>query len=56
MKAKLDAGASIIIIDSRPGIDYNESHIFPSISMPLADMAEPYSDLDRYEEIITYCT
>ncbi len=56
VKAKLDAGSNIVIIDSRSENAYNESHIVGAISMPLADMAEPYSNLDRYEEIITYCT
>lgn len=56
VKAKLDAGFNIVIIDSRSKSSYDNSRIPGAISLPLADMAEPYSDLDRYEEIITYCT
>jgi hypothetical protein len=62
VKAKLDAGANIAVVDSRPGPEYEESHIPGSISIPVLDMldmldlAEPYTDLDQYDEIMLYCT
>ena len=56
VKAKLDAGYNIVIVDSRPKTSYEQSHIVEAISIPLTDMAEPYGDLDGYDEIITYCT
>lgn len=56
LKEKIDADSNILIIDSRSEKAYNKSHIIGAISMPLADMAEPYSDLDGYDDIITYCT
>jgi hypothetical protein len=62
VKAKLDAGANIAVVDSRPGDEYEESHIPGSISIPVLDMldmldlAEPYTDLDQYDEIMLYCT
>jgi hypothetical protein len=62
VKAKLDAGANIAVVDSRPGPEYVESHIPGSISIPVLDMldmldlAEPYTDLDQYDEIMLYCT
>ena len=55
VKAKLDAGSNIVIIDSRSKEFYNRSHIVGAISFPLDDMAEPYDSLDGYDEIITYC-
>ena len=55
LKAKLDAGANLVIIDSRSETAYDESHIAGAISIPLATMAEPYSDLDGYDEIVAYC-
>ena len=55
VKAKLDAGANIIIVDSAAKASYNQSRIVGAVSIPLANMAEPYSELDGYDEIITYC-
>jgi rhodanese-related sulfurtransferase len=56
VKAKLDEGANVIIIDSRHGHSYDESHIPGSISIPLDNMSEPYNKFESYDEIITYCT
>ena len=56
VKAKLDADSNIVVIDSRSKDDYERSRIVGAISIPLDDMAEPYSHLDHYDEIITYCT
>ena len=56
VKKKLDAGANIVIVDSRSEVSYAQAHIAGAVSLPLAEMAEPYADLDGYDEIITYCT
>ena len=56
VKKKLDAGANIVIVDSRSKASYDQDHIAGAVSLPLADMAEPYDDFDGYDEIITYCT
>ncbi len=55
VKAKSDASVNLVIIDSRSDTIYAQSHIAEAISIPLSTMTEPYSDLDRYDEIITYC-
>ncbi len=55
VKAKSDAGVNLVIIDSRSETSYAQSHIAGAISIPVPIMAEPYSDLDSYDEIITYC-
>lgn len=56
VKAKLDAGANIVIVDARSTREYEGSHIAGAISIPLGEIAQSYSDLRRYDEIITYCT
>ena len=56
VKSKLDSGANMAIVDSRDQKYYDKSHIAGAISLPLNDMSEPYSDLDGYDEITTYCT
>ena len=55
LKAKLDAGSNIVIVDSQPDLNYKISHIVGAISIPLETMATPYTNLDGYDEIITYC-
>jgi rhodanese-related sulfurtransferase len=63
VKAKLDAGSNIVIVDSRAKTAYDRSHIAGAISIPLSDMsslspeeiAQRYSDLHLYDEIMTYC-
>lgn len=56
LKAMLDTGLNVVIIDSRSAYDYEQSRIAGAISMPLGEMSGPYSDLDPYDEIVTYCT
>ncbi len=55
VKAKLDTGSNIVIVDSRSKTSYDQSHIVGAISIPITTMAEPYDYLDGYDEIITYC-
>jgi rhodanese-related sulfurtransferase len=56
VKALLDASANIVVIDSRSSTDYAAAHIAGAISLPLADMAPPYTFLAGYDQIIFYCT
>ncbi len=56
VKAKLDAAANIAIVDSRTYGEYALSRIPGAISLPLGSMSPPYTSLDGYDEIITYCT
>lgn len=55
LKAKLDADSNILIIDLQTETNYEQFHIAGAIFMPLRIMAETYSQLDGYDEIITYC-
>jgi rhodanese-related sulfurtransferase len=63
VKTKLDAGSNIVIVDSRSKASYGSRHIAGAISIPLSDLsplsseeiAQRYSDLQRYDEILTYC-
>jgi 3-mercaptopyruvate sulfurtransferase SseA len=65
VKAKLDAGANIAIIDTRLKYEYERTHIAGAISIPekeiipeppLEEIARRYSKLRGYDEVITYCT
>jgi len=56
VKDKLASDSRVVVVDSRSRQSYNESHITWSISVPLSEMAEPYADLEGYDEIYLYCT
>ena len=56
VKAKLDAGSNLVIIDARSKEAYEQVHIAGAISIPLGEVAERYTELQGYDEIITYCT
>ena len=56
VKVKLDAGINLVIIDSRLRTNYAQAHIKGALSIPESTMSTPYSDLDGYDEIVTYCT
>jgi 3-mercaptopyruvate sulfurtransferase SseA len=69
LRAELDAGSNIAIVDSRSESYYEESHIPGAISVPLRDMLDkdlnplPPEEIDllfgylkSYDEIVTYCT
>ncbi len=67
LKAKLDAGSNIVIVDTRSTKNYEKSHIPGAISIPLDDLLDDddnalateeivrqYGYLNDYDEIITY--
>ncbi len=56
VREKLDGGVKILIVDSRGSKYYDSAHIIGAISLPLDDMAQPYTELIGYDEITTYCT
>ncbi len=56
VKAKLDAGSNLVIVDARSKEAYEQVHIAGAISIPLGEVAKRYTELRGYDEIITYCT
>ena len=56
VKMKLDSASNVVIVDTRSQNSYDKSHIAGSISIPLEAIAEQYSKIDGYDEIITYCS
>lgn len=55
VKAKLDKGTNIVIVDARAGEAYQQTRIAGAISIPLEDIPRRHGELRRYDEIITYC-
>ena len=58
LKAKLDKGEDVIIIDSREGKDYGRSKIKikGAIRIALPNMEDRYKELPANKEIVIYCT
>jgi hypothetical protein len=56
VKAKLDAGSNLVIVDVRLKEEYERVHVAGSVSIPLGEVADRYIELRGYDEIITYCT
>jgi hypothetical protein len=58
LKAKIDGGENVVILDARSGGEYEGSKIkIPgSIRMPLFDVETRYKELPTDREIVTYCT
>ncbi len=55
VKARLDKGANIVIVDARAGEAYQRTRIAGAISIPMEDISRRLGELRRYDEIITYC-
>jgi rhodanese-related sulfurtransferase len=47
--------AKFVLVDARSREDYDKSHIPGAISIPAEDIENFAKDLDKNEEIITYC-
>jgi hypothetical protein len=55
VKAKLDKGATIAIVDTRTVEEYQQRRIVGAISIPFEDISWREGELRGYWEIFTYC-
>jgi rhodanese-related sulfurtransferase len=56
LKAALDQGENIVVIDARSNATYSEEHISGAINIPHRTMdASTTADIDRSARIVTYC-
>jgi predicted sulfurtransferase len=58
LKAKIDKGEDVVIIDVRTGEDYERSRIKikGAVRIPIVQMEERYKELPKNKQIIAYCT
>ncbi len=58
LKAKIDNGGGLVIVDVRTGKDYEGSRIKikGAVRIPIVQLEERYRELPVDKEIITYCT
>ena len=58
LKAKMDKGEDLVIVDVRTGDDYERSKIKikGAVRIPIVKIEERYGELPKDKQIITYCT
>jgi sulfur-carrier protein adenylyltransferase/sulfurtransferase len=55
LKAKLDGGEKILLVDVRDPAEFAFNRIPGAIHIPLYELANRHGELDPETEIITYC-
>jgi len=55
LKAKIDGGEKILLVDVRDPAEFAFNRIHGAIHIPLYELANRYRELDPETEIITYC-
>jgi len=55
LRDAIDKGAAIIV-DVRPAVSYQQSHIKGAIHIPLEEVASRLGELPRDKMIVTYCS
>jgi predicted sulfurtransferase len=58
LKAKIDKGEDLIVVDVRTGKDYADSRIKikGAVRIPIVQIEERYRELPKDKEIVLYCT
>ena len=58
LKAKIDKGDDLVVVDVRTGKDYADSRIKikGAVRIPIVQMEERYKELPKDKEIVLYCT
>jgi len=58
LKAKMDGGEDIVILDVRTGRDYDRSQrqIKGAVRISIFQLSERYRELPADKEIVAYCT
>lgn len=54
LKARLDAGEDVVVVDARSREAFEESHIAGALSMPPEEVEDRYDQLPRGGEIVFY--
>lgn len=56
LKAKIDSGGSLLVLDIRPLDYYNRYHIEGAVSIPLAEIPERLDEVPLNVEVIVYAS
>lgn len=55
VKAALDAGRRMVLLDARPPSDYSRAHIAHAISAPFYETADYAAQIPKDAPVVTYC-
>ena len=55
VKARMDAGEDLILVDVRSEDEYRNGHIDGAVSIPLNEIGYRYLELDPAKPIVVYC-
>lgn len=56
LKARLDNGEAILVVDARATTAFDSLHIAGAISVPLSEVESHLDEFSRDQEIVFYCT
>jgi rhodanese-related sulfurtransferase len=54
LKAVMDAGEAVIVVDTRTREQFEQRHIAGAISMPSDEVHEQYGELPRAGDVVFY--
>ena len=55
LRARLEAGEPLVIVDVRPTEEYQAAHLPGAVSIPLDELEQRLRELPRDREIVAYC-
>ena len=56
LKARLDKGEAILVVDSRSKTSFDSGHLTGAISVPAGEVESRLDEFPRDQEIVFYCT
>ncbi len=56
LKAQLDQGEPVIIVDGRSPADFAQGHLNGALSIPAGEISERYQELPKDRLIVFYCS
>jgi len=56
LKAQLDKGEPVVVVDGRPPADFAQGHLPGALSIPFGEISERYQALPKDKLIVVYCS
>jgi len=56
VKAQLDRGEPVVIVDGRSPADFAQGHVPGALSIPAGEISERYQELPKDRLIVVYCS
>lgn len=56
LKAALDEGRPVVVVDVRSREAFDEKHVEGAMSVPLAELEQRLAELPKSADVVLYCT